>query len=45
MKAQVAYFSIDGAWLSNFVRTRVMEGAWENALKIKSPGINYLRDC
>lgn len=28
------YFSIDGEWLSTFARTRVLEGAWESALRV-----------
>jgi len=36
MNAEVkrVYFKIDGEFLSNFARTRVIEGAWEQALKM-----------
>jgi|SRR5579859_330637 len=37
--AERVCFSIEGEWLANFARTRVMEGAWESALQI------LVRDC
>lgn len=33
-KAQSACFTVDGDWLADFARTRVIEGRWDHAVKL-----------